>query len=108
MITVDAASRRFRRRIRRFVQAPGQRFAVIVPPGLIDVCRGELAELSIAGDEVHEGVLEVTGKWVTCYQLNLWLRTASRILCRLPVFRAGVIGELSHKVQSFPWELWFY
>jgi putative N6-adenine-specific DNA methylase len=106
MITTDVASKGFRRQVKRFVQAPGQRFAVIVPPGLSEVCRRELAELSLAGDEVQEGVLEVAGKWTTCYQLNLWLRTASRILCRLPTFRAGVIGELSHKVLSFPWELW--
>jgi putative N6-adenine-specific DNA methylase len=107
MIIAEAvAGKGFRRRIRRFVQAPVHRFAVIVAPGLVEVCREELAELGFAADQVHEGVLEVAGKLADCYRLNLQLRTASRILCRLPTFRAGVIGELSHKVLAYPWELW--
>jgi putative N6-adenine-specific DNA methylase len=106
IIAETAAGKGFRRRIRRFVQAPVHRFAGIVAPGLIEVCRKELAELGFAADEVHKGVLEVAGKLADCYRLNLQLRTASRILCRLPTFRAGVIGELSHKVLAFPWELW--
>ncbi len=31
---------------------------------------------------------------------------ASRVLCRLAPFRAGVAEELFYKVSQIPWELW--
>ena len=41
-----------------------------------------------------------------CLRCNLWLRTASRVLCRLGSFRAGIAEELFYKASRVPWELW--
>ena len=40
------------------------------------------------------------------YTCNLWLRTASRVLCRFAPFRAGAAEELFYKASRIPWELW--
>jgi putative N6-adenine-specific DNA methylase len=82
------------------------RFAAIVPLELQALCRDELAELGIGDLELSEGGVEFKGRLAACMQANLWLRTASRVLCRLPDFRVGVVGELFHKVSAIRWEYW--
>lgn len=50
--------------------------------------------------------MEFSGRLKEAYTCNLWLRTASRVLCRLAPFRAGASEELFHKASRIPWELW--
>jgi putative N6-adenine-specific DNA methylase len=95
-----------RRRIRRFVQAPVHRFAAVVPPELSPLCAVELRALGIPSPETTEVGIEFSGKLRVCYMANLELRTASRVLCILPSFRAGAVEELFNRIQNIHWELW--
>ncbi|SMC17731.1 putative N6-adenine-specific DNA methylase [Desulfacinum hydrothermale DSM 13146] len=56
--------------------------------------------------EISEAGVEFEGKLELCYRANLWLRTAGRVLCRLPGFRAGSREELFARACKIPWELW--
>ena len=94
------------RQVRRFLWAPSHRLAAIVPPELSSLCMEELNALSITGTEITEAGVEFLGGLNDCYRCNLWLRTASRVLCRFPVFRAGAVEELFNKVSGLRWELW--
>lgn len=94
------------RHLRQYVQAPEHRFAAIVPPELAALCGNELASLGLPSLLMTEAGIEFSGKLRACYLPNLSLRTASRILCRLPPFRAGVVQELFHRTLCGRWELW--
>jgi putative N6-adenine-specific DNA methylase len=98
--------RAFQRHIRRHVIAPEHRFAVVVPPELSLLCGEELRALSMSGLAVTEVGVELSGKLSACYLANLQLRTAGRVLCMLPSFRAGAVEELFKKVNLIQWELW--
>ncbi len=100
------ATRAHLRHLKQYVQAPVHRFAAIVPPELISICHDELTLLNFPSLQVTEAGVEFSGKLRVCYLPHLALRTASRILCRLPSFRAGVVQELFHKVLTSRWELW--
>ena len=94
------------RRIKRHVQAREHRFALVVPSELATFCRQELAAIGIQDCSITEAGVEFWGSMESCYLATLWSRTASRVLCRVHQFRAGVLEELFHKVSHFPWELW--
>lgn len=94
------------RRIKKGVLAPLHRMAIIVPPELRTVCQKELEALEVGHGQITEAGLETTGKVSLCFLLNLWLRSASRILLRVWNFRAGAVGELLKKTASKPWEIW--
>ncbi len=94
------------RRIRTHVRAKEHRFAAVVPRELAPVCRREMERLGLNVVEESEAGLEFQGKLEACYRANLWLRTASRILCRLPPVKVGAREELFAKVIRIPWELW--
>jgi putative N6-adenine-specific DNA methylase len=96
----------FWRQVRRHLQAQDHVFAAVVPRELQVLCRQELEALGIGGLRLSEAGVEFRGRLSACMQANLWLRTASRVLCRLPDFRVGVVGELFHKVAAIPWEYW--
>jgi putative N6-adenine-specific DNA methylase len=102
----DPAARAYWRQVRRRVQAPVHRFVAVVAPELARICQQELLTAGITENRITEAGVEFSGKLATCYQANLWLRTASRVLCRWPAFRTGVVGELFHKTVAIPWELW--
>ncbi len=96
----------FLRRIKRHVVGPEHRFAVITPPELAPICLKEIVGLGIQNAEVTEAGVEFTGKLTAAYECNMKSRTATRVLCRLPQFRAGTREELFFKVSQVPWELW--
>ena len=76
-------------------------FAVCAP-GLEPVLLGEIQALGLSGHAVAGGV-EVPAGDVA--RLNLWLRTASRVLVRLgDGFRATAFPELVRKASALPWE----
>ncbi len=96
----------FLRHMKHYVQAPEHRFAAIVPPELSPVCRDELASLGFSDLEITDAGVEFAGKLRSCCLPNLGLRTASRVLCRLPPFRAGAVEELFQRASKCRWELW--
>src|SRR5438105_4367247 len=76
-------------------------FAVCAP-GLEPVLAGEVRALGLAGRAVPGGV-EVDHA-STLPRLNLWLRTASRVLVRMGQFEAKTFPELVRKASGLPWE----
>ncbi|MFZ2445240.1 MAG: hypothetical protein WAW37_02690 [Syntrophobacteraceae bacterium] len=100
------AGKAFARRIRTRVVGPRHGFGVVVPRELAPVCLRELSALGITGAEPGEAGAEFNGRLKDAYLCNLRLRTASRVFCRLPSFRAGIAEELFYKVSEVDWELW--
>jgi putative N6-adenine-specific DNA methylase len=76
-------------------------FAVCAP-GLEPVLEGEVRSLGLAGRAVSGGV-EVDDDGALP-RLNLWLRTASRVLLRLGQVEATAFPELVRKASALPWE----
>lgn len=106
MQKVPRDDKAFLRQSKRYVQAPVHRMAAIVPPEFSPLCQQELAGLGIEQSLITEAGVEFSGKLAYCYLSNLWLRTASRILCRVDHFRAGAAEQLFNRVATFRWELW--
>jgi putative N6-adenine-specific DNA methylase len=99
-------SKAFWRHVRQQVQARDHGFVAVLPRELADLCRQELVGLGIEEPRISEAGVEFSGRLTACLQVNLWSRTASRVLCRLPHFRVGVVGELFHKTAAVQWEVW--
>jgi 23S rRNA G2445 N2-methylase RlmL len=82
------------------------RFAVVVPPELRELCYRETIKLGVAGAAIGEVGVEFDGKLASSYLVNLWSRTASRVLLRMPEFRAGAAEDLFQRIAGVRWELW--
>ena len=74
-------------------------------PGLEDITKKELEELGIKG-KITNGGVEFKGDLKTIYKTNLYLRTATRILLRIGIFKAENFGELVQKIKRYPWEIY--
>lgn len=101
----ESPEKAFARRIRTRIVGPPHSFGVVVPRELAAVCLGELSALGINAGAGEAGA-EFSGRLKDAWLCNLRLRTASRVLCRLPPFRAGVAEELFYKISEIDWELW--
>ncbi|MGZ6123970.1 MAG: THUMP domain-containing class I SAM-dependent RNA methyltransferase, partial [Myxococcales bacterium] len=78
-------------------------FAVCAP-GLEPVLLSEVQALGLPGRALAGGV-EIDGDLAEAMRLNLWLRTASRVLLRLgEPFRAATFPELVRKASALSWE----
>jgi putative N6-adenine-specific DNA methylase len=78
-------------------------FAVCAP-GLPPLTAEEVRALGLPARALAGGV-EVEGDLPEAMRLNLWLRTASRVLLRLgEPFRATAFPELVRKATALPWE----
>jgi putative N6-adenine-specific DNA methylase len=79
-----------------------QLFAVCAP-GLDPVLLAELQALGYQGRAAGGGV-ELEGTLADVMRLNLWLRTASRLLVRMGEIKATAFPELVRKAAALPWE----
>ncbi len=79
-------------------------FAVCVP-GLEDVLESELSHLGIMGKKTAGGV-EFKGDLLTIYSVNLWLRTAARILVRIGSFYLKDLKKAVERFERYPWEIY--
>lgn len=70
-------------------------------PGLEPLLLAEVRALGLQGTQVPGGV-ELKGTLQTAAKLNLWLRTATRVLVRLARFTATSFGELEKKSKVIP------
>src|SRR4051812_12551698 len=82
--------------------APVELFAVCAP-GLEPVLLAEVQALGLPGRAVGGGVL-VAGGPLELMRLNLWLRTASRVLVRLGEVKATAFPELVRKASELRFE----
>jgi putative N6-adenine-specific DNA methylase len=96
------------KRIKRHVIGRVQEFFAATSPGLENVCQEELhgAPLSVANTSVSGGGVTFNGRLPDCYQANLYLRTANRVLMRIGSFKATNFRRLDKKLADFPWELY--
>jgi putative N6-adenine-specific DNA methylase len=88
---------------RDVVDQGGMLFAVCAP-GLGPLLEAEVRTLGLRGGAVAGGV-EVHGGVAEALRLNLWSRTASRVLLRMgEPFRATAFPELVRKASELPWK----
>jgi putative N6-adenine-specific DNA methylase len=73
-------------------------------PGFEDVAAKELFSLGIAQPRAVPGGVEFRGFLSHVYKVNLWSRTAERVLLRLGEFRAITFKELRDKARHIAWE----
>ncbi len=76
----------------------------VCPAGLEDLTRAELFSLGINHPRAVPGGVEFEGFLAHLYRVNLWSRTASRVLVRLGEFHALNFAELRRKAADLPWE----
>lgn len=79
-------------------------FFAVTPPGLEDITCAELFALGINHPRAVPGGVEFAGFLTHLYRVNLWSRTASRVLVRLGEFEAKAFPELHRKAADLPWE----
>ena len=79
------------------------RIFAVCAPGLEPVLLAEVQALGCKGRAAAGGV-EVEGTLREVQLLNLWLRTASRVLVRLGTVKATAFPELVRKASALPWE----
>lgn len=98
----------FEKRIKRHVLGRPQSFYISTLPGVEHLCAGELSGMGLApvDRETSKGSALFTGRIPDCYQANLTLRTANRILMRVDEFTATNFRQLEKKTADFPWELY--
>lgn len=80
------------------------RFFVTCAPGLEPLLHAELRELRLARIEQQVGGVYFEGSWADALQVNLWARTAVRVLLRLARFPAATEDELYAGVASIDWD----
>ena len=75
----------------------------ITAPGLEPVCAGELAACGVAGVQPVPGGVEFRGSLREIYRVNLWLRSASRVVVRVDSFRCRSFPDLFQRALRQPW-----
>lgn len=98
------------KRVKRQVAGREHRFFAATAPGLETVCRDELKSFLPAGTHFTavEGGVEFEGRLSDCYQANLNLHTANRILMRIGSFYAADFRQLEKNLRDIPWELFIH
>jgi putative N6-adenine-specific DNA methylase len=96
------------KRIKRHVIGRRRTYFAAVSPGFEDLCLREVSALGLPIEDavIVDGGVEFSGRLLDCYQANLHLRTASRILLRIGSFKATGFRQLEKKVATIPWELY--
>ena len=96
------------KRIKRHVTGRQRTYFAATSPGFEALCHQELSALglSIEDASIVDGGVEFSGRLLDCYQANLHLRTASRILLRIDKLTASSFRQLENKVAKIPWELY--
>jgi putative N6-adenine-specific DNA methylase len=74
----------------------------VTAPGLEQVCAAELAAYGIDG-VAEDGGVGWRGELESLYRVNLWSRTASRVIVRAGEFRARTFAELERRAAKLPW-----
>ncbi|HEX6047670.1 MAG TPA: hypothetical protein VFZ21_00315 [Gemmatimonadaceae bacterium] len=76
----------------------------VTAPGLERLALGELERLGSRDADVVAGGVTFGASRQLLYAANLHLRTASRVLARIGVFRATAFHELERRAGKIPWE----
>jgi len=81
------------------------RLFAVCQPGLEDILGLELNRLGIKGVKTTGGV-EFSGDILTIYSVNLWLRTATRVLARIGKFPLSSLQKVRNRFSRYPWEIY--
>lgn len=73
-----------------------------IPP----ILAREVESLSLPVQRVLPAAVETSGTLDDCMRLNLWLRTAHRVLLRLGSWSARSADEMYEAITSLPWHEW--
>ena len=76
----------------------------VTAPGLEPVAAEELRTLGVADAVAEPGGVAFTGGLERLYEVNLHLRTASRVVARVAEFTARTFFELERHARRVPWE----
>jgi len=74
--------------------------------GCVDVLKGELKALGYDSETVSPTSAAMEGNLEDAMRLNLWLRTANRVLFEVGGFEIDSADELHAAVTDLPWEEW--
>ncbi|MFZ4395288.1 MAG: THUMP domain-containing class I SAM-dependent RNA methyltransferase [Kiritimatiellia bacterium] len=74
--------------------------------GLAPLAAQELAQLGYAVSDASETMVSVRGTLMDAMRLNLWLRSAHRVLWPLATVRARNLDDLYAAVKRIAWEEW--
>ncbi len=74
--------------------------------GLETVVKRELQTLGFHGVHVSEGKVEIAATLADIPTLNLWLRSADRVLLKMGAFEATDFDALFEQTYALPWEAW--
>ena len=98
---------RLSKRIKRHVTGRRRTYFAAASPGFEQLCLKELSALDLPIEDITAvtGGVEFKGRLLDCYQANLRLRTANRILMRIDQFKATSFRQLEKKAAGVPWEL---
>lgn len=76
---------------------------VICAPGLEAVTGAEMLRLGIKPEKSESGGISCRGSVQDVMRLNLWLRTASRVVVRIAEFHASTFHELERRARKIEW-----
>lgn len=85
--------------------APGFEIFVVSQPGLENVTALELLDMGMAG-RLEQGGISFRGGLPEIYRVNLWSRSAVRVLVRIGRFRLTRLSEVIERFQRYPWEIY--
>ena len=74
--------------------------------GTEGVTARELRDLGYEDITVDNGKIIFKGEAEDVVKVNMWLRTAARVLIRVGEFKALTFEELFEGVKALPWEEW--
>jgi len=74
--------------------------------GLESVVKREVQALGFDNLRVKEGRVEFDAELADIPRVNLWLRSADRVLVKMGEFEAHTFDELFEGVRALPWEDW--
>ncbi len=96
------------KRIKRHVIGRVRTYFAVTAPGFEELCLKEIKALGLPLENIAAvpGGVEFQGRLVVCYQANLCLRTAGRILMRIDQFKATNLRQFENKAARIPWELY--
>lgn len=76
---------------------------VICAPGLEAVTGAEMLRLGIKPTGAEAGGVSCRGSVQDVMRLNLWLRTATRVVVRIATFHASTFHELERRAKKIEW-----
>lgn len=76
---------------------------VICAPGLEAVTGAEMMRLGVKPEKSEAGGVSCKGSIQDVMRLNLWLRSASRVVVRVAAFHASTFHELERRAKKIEW-----